>query len=82
MSYSPVDTSEGGLAFRYRNKSEHEYWIGEEREIDLFGEGFFISDLQVRIVSDKAFDHCDVDESFNNETRHFRRPPMLTSDLF
>ena len=73
VSYSLLDISEGGLAFSYKNKSGQEDWIEEEREIDLFGEGFFISELPVRIVSDKAFEHCDVNKSFNKETLHFRR---------
>ena len=73
VSYRLLDISAGGLAFSYKKKSGHENWIGEEREIDLFGEGFIISDLPVRIVSDKAFDHCDMDESFNKETLHYRR---------
>lgn len=76
VSYNLLDVSERGLAFSYRNGVAHKDWIGEEREIDLFGEGFFISELPVKIISDRAFDHCEVDESLNTETLHLRRCGM------
>jgi len=73
VSYSLLDVSKGGLAFSYREISDHENWIGKEREINLFGEGFFIADLPVKVVSDKEFDHFEGDALFNTEALHFRR---------
>ena len=73
ISYKLLDVSKGGLAFCYREISAHEYWIGKEREINLFGTGFFIADLPVKIVSDNEFCHLEEDQLFNKEIFHFRR---------
>ena len=76
VSYDLLDISEGGLSFIYRNKSDHENWVGEEREIDLFGESFFISDLSVKVVSDKTFNQCNVEKPLNTKTSHLHRCGM------
>lgn len=74
VSYNLLDLSKGGLAFSYRETSDQENWIGKEREINLFGEGFFIADLPVKVVSDqKLFGHLGGGELFNTEELHFRR---------
>ena len=73
MSLSLLDVSERGLAFSYINGSGHENWIGEAREIDLFGEDFLIVDISVKIVSDRPFGHFAMGESLNEELLHLRR---------
>lgn len=73
VSYSLLDLSKGGLAFTYREIFEHDDWLGKEQEIDLFGDGFFIADLPVKIVSDKEFSYSEMDNLFNTEAFRFRR---------
>ena len=76
-----LDISETGLAFSYINGSEHENWIGEEREIDLFGEDFWILDISVKIVSDRPFSHFEMSELLNAERFHLRRCGVQFSAL-
>ena len=73
VSLSLLDISETGLAFSYINGSGHENWIGEEREIDLFGEEFWILGISVKIISDRAFSHFEMGESLNAEQLYLRR---------
>ena len=81
MSYSLLDVSVKGLGFSYSIDSGHINWIGEEREIELFGEGFIITKIPVRIVSDRPFGYIEPDEPFNEEKRHLRRCGVQFSPL-
>ena len=81
MSYTLLDVSVKGLAFCYSIGSGHANWIGEEREIDLFGEGFVIPKIPVRIVSDRPFGHIELDDPFNEKKRHLRRCGVQFSPL-
>lgn len=62
VSHNLLDVGKGGLAFSYSKSGDDDDWVGEKRDIDLFGEGFFIANMPVRIVSDEIFNYPDVDE--------------------
>lgn len=81
VSHSLLDVSENGLAFSYINGSGHERWIGEEREIDLFGEDFMIVDIPIKIVSDRPFGHFEIGELYNADRLHLRRCGVQFADL-
>ena len=81
VSLSLLDISETGLAFNYINGSGHENWIGEEREIDLFGEDAWILGLSVKIISDRPISHFEMGESLNAEQLHLRRCGVQFSTL-
>jgi hypothetical protein len=81
MSYSLLDVSVKGLGFFYSIDSGHINWIGEEREIDLFGEGFIIPKIPVRIISDRPFGYIELDAPFNEEKRDLRRCGVQFSPL-
>ena len=81
VSHSLLDVSERGLAFSYSNGFGHENWIGEEREIDLFGEDFLILDIPVRIISDRPFGCFEMGKSLNVEKLNLRRCGVQFSPL-
>ena len=81
FSHSLLDVSESGLAFSYSVGVEHANWIGEERKIDIFGEGFIISEIPVRIIYDKPFDDSEIGEPFNGKKHHLRRCGVQFSTL-
>ena len=81
LSHSLLDVSVKGLAFSYKIGFGHANWIGEEREIDLFGEGFIIPAIPVRIISDRPFDYFKTGEPFNIAKRHLRRCGVQFSPL-
>ena len=81
LSHSLLDVSVKGLTFCYSIGSGHVNWIGEEREIELFGEGCIIPKIPVRIISDKPFGYIELDEPFNEEKRHLRRCGVQFSSL-
>ena len=81
LSHNLLDVSKRGLAFSYSIGSGHAHGIGEELEIELFGEGFIIPKIPVRIVSDRPFGYIELDEPFNEEKRHLRRCSVQFSPL-
>ena len=81
LSHNLLDISNKGLAFSYSIGFGHVDWIGEELEIDLLGEGFIISEIPVRIISDIPFGYFEMGKPSNGERRHLRRCGVQFSPL-